>query len=75
VLILPWSPGGAIPCGEIQTHARLSGRSCPVNDAWISAGYLARQLPRITLNVRDCADLAEREGLEVLLAIFITEGR
>lgn len=38
----------------------------PVNDSWIAACCLARDLPLATLNIKDNADLAKREGLALL---------
>jgi toxin FitB len=49
--------------GEIQVHAQLRGRPRPVNDSWIAACCLARELPLATLNIKDYVDHAEHEGL------------
>jgi predicted nucleic acid-binding protein len=37
-----------------------------VNDSWIAACCLARQLPLATLNIKDFSDYAEHEGLELV---------
>lgn len=52
--------------GEIQAAARLRGRPRPVNDAWVAACCLDRDLPLATLNTKDDVDFAEHEGLELL---------
>ena len=52
--------------GEIQAHARLRGRPRPINDCWVAACCLARELPLATFNIKDYADFAEHEGLELV---------
>jgi len=52
--------------GEIQAPARLRGRPRPVNDSWIAACCLVRELPLATFNIKDYADFAEHEGLELV---------
>jgi predicted nucleic acid-binding protein len=52
--------------GEIQAHARLRGRPRPINDSWIAACCIARELPLATLNIKDFEDFAEHEGLELV---------
>ena len=47
-------------------HARLRGRPQPVNDSWIAACCLAGELPPATFNIKDYADFAEHEGLELV---------
>ena len=50
-------------------RARLTlrrGRPRPVNDTWIAACCLVRDLPLATLNVKDYADFAEHESLALL---------
>jgi toxin FitB len=66
VVVLPYSPRVATIWGEIQAHAQLRGRPRPVNDSWIAACCLARELPLATLNTKDFVDYAEHEGLELL---------
>ncbi len=53
--------------GQVSARAARRGRPGPVNDSWIAACCLSRDLPLATLNVKDYVDLAEHEGL-VLLA-------
>ena len=66
VVVLPCSFQAATVWGEIQAHARLRGRPRPINDAWIAAYRIARDLPLVTLNIKDYVDFAEREGLELV---------
>jgi hypothetical protein len=47
-----------------QISAR--GRGRPQNDTWVVACCLVYGLPLATLNVKDFADFAEYEGLELL---------
>ena len=66
VVVLPCSLRVARIWGEIQAHAQLRGRPRPVNDSWIAACCLVRELPLATLNIKDYVDYAEHEGLELL---------
>ena len=66
VVVLPCSFQIATIWGEIQAHARLRGRPRPINDTWIAACCLARELPLATLNTKDYADFAEHKGLELI---------
>jgi predicted nucleic acid-binding protein len=66
VVVLPGSCHAAAIWGEIQAHARLRGRPRPINDSWIAACCIARELPLATLNIKDYADFAEHEGLELV---------
>ena len=52
--------------GEIQDYAQLRGRPRPANDSWIAACCLVRELPLATFNIKDYADFAEHEGLEIV---------
>jgi len=65
LVVLPGSPRTGAVWGEIQAHARLRGRPRPINDSWIAACCLARELPLATFNVKDYADFVEHEGLEL----------
>ncbi len=67
VVILPYSEAMAVTWGELQARAVRRGRPRPVNDTWIAACCLVRELPLATLNVKDYVDFAEHESL-VLLA-------
>ena len=62
----PLRPGVATRWGEIQAYAQLRGRPRPINDSWIAACCLVRELPLATLNIKDYADFAEHEGLELV---------
>ena len=44
----------------------LRGRPRPANDSWIAACCLVRQLSLATFNIKDFADFAEHEGLELV---------
>lgn len=52
--------------GRICAAANRRGRPRPVNDSWIAACCLARQVPLATLNVKDFSDFVEYEGLRVI---------
>ncbi len=66
VVIVNATVDAAIVWGDIQAAGRLRGRPRPINDSWIAACCIARDLPLITLNVKDHLDFAEHEGLELL---------
>jgi toxin FitB len=66
VVVLPYGARVATVWGEIQAHAQLRGRPRPVNDSWVAACCLVRELPLATLNIKDYADYAEHEGLELI---------
>lgn len=66
IVVLPYSSKVATLWGETQAHAQLRGRPRPINDTWIAACCLARDLPLATLNHKDFADFAEHEGLELV---------
>jgi toxin FitB len=53
----------AVIWGGLSAAATQRGRPRPVNDTWIAACFLAYDLPLATLNVKDFADFAERDGL------------
>ena len=52
--------GRGRPRGALQPGPR------PVNDSWIAACCIARELPLATFNIKDYADFAEHEGLELV---------
>ena len=66
VVVLPCSFKVATVWGEIQAHAQLRGRPRPINDCWIAACCLVRELPLATLNIKDYNDYAEHKGLELV---------
>jgi toxin FitB len=66
VVVIPCSYRAATLWGEIQAQARLRGRPRPVNDAWVAACCIARDLPLATLNTKDYIDFAEHEGLTLI---------
>src|SRR2546423_45501 len=43
-------------------YAKLHGRPRPVDDSWIAACCLVRELPLAMLNIEDYADFAKHEG-------------
>lgn len=63
---LPYSEQVAVTWGELQARAVQRGRPRPVNDTWIAACCLVRDLPLATLNLKDYIDLAEYERLRIL---------
>ena len=66
LVVLPYDQQVAVRWGELQGYAQLRGRPRPVNDTWIAACGLTRELPLATLNLKDFADFAEHEGLELI---------
>jgi predicted nucleic acid-binding protein len=66
LVVLPYSPRVAVTWGDLQAHAQLRGRPRPVNDTWIAACCLVRELPLITYNRKDYEDFANHEGLTLL---------
>jgi predicted nucleic acid-binding protein len=66
LVVLPYDSRVARTWGQLQAYAQLRGRPRPVNDSWIAACCLARDLPLATFNVKDFGDFAEHEGLVVL---------
>ena len=66
LVVLPYDQQVAVRWGELQGYAQLRGRPRPVNDTWIAACCLTRELPLATLNLKDFADFAEHEGLELI---------
>jgi predicted nucleic acid-binding protein len=52
--------------GELSAKATLRGRPRPVNDTWVAACCLAYGLALATLNIKDFADFAEHDGLELV---------
>ena len=66
LVILPYDQRVSARWGELQAYAQLRGRSRPTNDSWIAACCLVRELPLATLNIKDFADFAEHEGLQLI---------
>ena len=66
VVVLPYSPNVARIWGELQARAQLRGRPRPINDTWIAACCLTRNIPLATLNLKDYADFADHEGLQLI---------
>lgn len=66
VVVLPYSPNVGKVWGELQAYAQLRGRPRPANDTWIAACCLVRDAPLATLNIKDFADFAEHEGLQLI---------
>jgi toxin FitB len=65
-MILPADQDVARVWGVITAGARRRGRTPPLNDSWIAACCLESGLPLLTLDRRDFADFAERDGLVLL---------
>ena len=65
VLLLPYSDRVAVRWGELQARAERRGRARPVNDTWIAACCLVRDLPLATFNLKDFEDFAEHDGLRI----------
>lgn len=63
--VIPYDERVAERWGELQAFAQLRGRPRPVNDSWIAAACLVRELPLATFNVKDFADFAAHEGLDL----------
>ena len=66
LVVLPYDMHVAVRWGELQAHAQLRGRPRPVNDSWIAACCLVRDLPLATFNIKDFTDFADHEGLALL---------
>jgi predicted nucleic acid-binding protein len=67
-LILPANLTVAKVWGELTAGAQRRGRPRPLNDTWIAACCIEGGLPLLTLNRRDFADFAKRDGLLLLRA-------
>jgi toxin FitB len=65
-VVLPYDSRVAARWGQIQAAGQLRGRPRPVNDSWIAACCLARDLPLVTFNTKDYIDFAEHDGLTLL---------
>lgn len=63
LVVLPYDQRVATRWGELQAYAQLRSRPRPVNDSWIAACCLVRELPLATFNTKD---FAEHEGLELV---------
>lgn len=66
LVLLPYDQRVATRWGELQAYAQLRGRPRPVNDSWVAACCLVRELPLATFNARDYTDFVEHEGLELV---------
>ena len=67
LLVLPYDRAVAARWGELQAGGQLRGRPRPVNDSWIAACCLVRDLPLATFNTKDFEDFAEHDGLTLAL--------
>jgi predicted nucleic acid-binding protein len=52
--------------GTLSAEGKRRGRTHPINDAWIAANCLTEGLPLATLNIKDFADFADHNGLELI---------
>jgi toxin FitB len=66
VVVLPYDENVAATWGHISAAAIQRGRPRQANDTWIAACCLVYGLPLATRNVKDFADYAEHEGLELI---------
>lgn len=66
LVVLPYDQRVAARWGELQAYAQLRGRPRPVNDAWIAACCLVRELPLATFNTKDFLDFAQYDGLVLM---------
>jgi toxin FitB len=66
VVTLPSDHQTAKTWGALAARARKRGRPRPVNDTWVAACCIARDLPLITFNRRDFLDFQEHDGLVLL---------
>jgi predicted nucleic acid-binding protein len=66
VVVLPYDEAVPIVWGEIQARGQHRGRPRPVNDSWVAACCLVHGLPFATFNVKDYADFATHEGLQLV---------
>lgn len=66
LVVLPYDRRVAARWGELQAQAQLRGRPRPINDTWIAACCLVRELPLATFNIKDFADFADHDGLQLL---------
>jgi hypothetical protein len=53
-------------CPGVRERPLLPGAATQANDTWIAACCLVYGLPLATHNVKDFADYAEHEGLELI---------
>ena len=66
VVVLPYSVTAAETWGALQARAQRRGRPRPANDTWITACCLVRRHPLATLNLKDFADFAHYDGLDIV---------
>ena len=66
LVVVPSSSSVCRTWGHTVAGAQRRGRPLPVNDSWIAACCLARDLPLATLNTKDYTDLTHHEGLTLL---------
>ena len=62
----PLRPARRHPLGRDPGLRPTARPPRPVNDSWIAACCLVRELPLATFNIKDYADFAEHEGLELV---------
>ena len=56
LLVPPYDTRVAARWGELQAYVQLRGRPRPVNDTWVAACCLVRELPLATVNTKDYLD-------------------
>jgi toxin FitB len=63
---LPYDDEVARTWGRLQAAAIRRGRTRPVNDTWIAACCLVRDLPLATRNLKDFTDFVDHDRLRLL---------
>lgn len=66
VVLLPFDERVSVTWGHIEARAQKRGHPHPVNDSWIAAVCIARDLPLITFNTKDYEDHVAHEGLHLV---------
>jgi hypothetical protein len=66
-IVLPYAEEVAWTWGRLTDAAERRGRPRPVNDTWIAACCIAARLPLATFKLKDFADLAQFDGLALVL--------
>jgi predicted nucleic acid-binding protein len=60
------STASTTPAGHRDHRSVEQNQDLPVNDSWVAACCLPRNLPLITFNTKDYIDFAEHDGLTLL---------
>ena len=65
LVTLPYSEQVAVRWVDLQSGPTTRSAP-PVNDTWIAASCLVRDLPLATLNVKDFSDFADHDGRHIV---------